>query len=391
MKSISSFALSKEIPLFVLALAILFPHALIARPPYDKRSGAYPNGSSGSNMQAVAARAANDVWVVGWSWTASPYTQWPVVEHWDGAQWNLIANPANVPQSRLLGVTVVAQNDVWMVGQTLDTDRTLAMHWNGTALSVVSTPSPTQNDQLNAVAAAASNDVWAVGSTGYTSSRATLIEHWDGTHWSVVYSSNGGYLDELLGVAVLPKGKSLHENCRCRNEVWAVGALYLNNLYSQVLVWDRLRWGVDPSSIQGIYGAEFLGVSALTQENVWAVGIDSGSFTCHWDGASWTKVPSPNPGSYGTALYAVAMIASNDVWAVGQTIYPNETVTLHWDGNSWTRVPSPSPSSTSSGNILYGVAAMSSKDVWAVGTGQAGLILRWNGNQWLVVPHPAGQ
>ena len=45
MKSISSFALSKEIPLFILALAILFPHALTARPPYDKRSGAYPNGS----------------------------------------------------------------------------------------------------------------------------------------------------------------------------------------------------------------------------------------------------------------------------------------------------------------------------------------------------------
>ena len=137
--------------------------------------------------------------------------------------------------------------------------------------------------------------------------------------------------------------------------------------------------------------AEFLGASALTQEDVWAVGIDSGSFTCHWDGASWTKVPSPNPGSYGTALYAVAMIASNDVWAVGQTIYPNETVTLHWDGNSWTRVPSPSPSSTSSGNILYGVAAMSSTDVWAVGTGQAGLILHWNGKHWLVISHPAGQ
>jgi hypothetical protein len=67
------------------------------------------------------------------------------------------------------------------------------------------------------------------------------------------------------------------------------------------------------------------GVSALADNNVWAVGNDSSSvgnnvkhtLVEHWNGTAWSVVPSPNVGTQGSELLGVVAISSTDAWAVG--------------------------------------------------------------------------
>src|SRR5207249_1903346 len=110
-------------------------------------------------------------------------------------------------------------------------------------------------------------------------------------------------------------------------------------------------------------------------------------------GSSWSVVPSPHPG-VESSFYGVSAISSNDVWAVGYyTDGPQRTLVEHWDGAQWSVIPSPNASTLN--NILRGVAAISANDVWAVGSYMyypyegisfGTLALHWDGNNWNTVP-----
>lgn len=71
------------------------------------------------------------------------------------------------------------------------------------------------------------------------------------------------------------------------------------------------------------------GVSATSASDAWAVGYydistnQDRSLVLHWDGSAWTQVPSPNPATLTNELYGVSAISANDVWAVGD--YTNNT------------------------------------------------------------------
>ena len=104
----------------------------------------------------------------------------------------------------------------------------------------------------------------------------------------------------------------------------------------------------------------------------------------HWDGTEWSIVPSPNVGIEGNLLTDITALSTNDVWAVGyyDDLGRARTLTMHWNGTQWTIVPSPSPASGP--NLLFGVAADPLNNVWAVGsyspfTGRT-LILRYPGS-----------
>src|SRR3954447_22437124 len=82
----------------------------------------------------------------------------------------------------------------------------------------------------------------------------------------------------------------------------------------------------------------------------------------------WQVMPSGNGSNQVNELHGVSALAENDVWAVGVSYNTERTISSslieHWNGSQWTVVPSPNPSSTL--NILYAVAAAASNDVWAV-------------------------
>src|SRR5262249_41972297 len=151
--------------------------------------------------------------------------------------------------------------------------------------SVVSSPnsSGSGDTNLGAVAAISPTDAWAVGSTvpSISAISSTLTEHWDGSKWSMVSSPNvGSFSNELLGVAAVAS-----------NDVWAVGLYVNSNQISQTLIE-------------------------------------------HWNGTSWNVVNSPNVGTSYNALNGVSAVSANDVWAVGYsrdgTSGVFSTLVEHW-------------------------------------------------------------
>src|SRR5438034_9070727 len=123
--------------------------------------------------------------------------------------WQIIASPNGSRQvNELHGVTALAENDVWAVGVSSNTECTLGStlieHWNGSRWSVVPSPNTSSSvNMINAVAAVSANDVWAVG-TAPTSTDTVLILHWNGTAWSVVPNPTTGIpLANLAALAVM--------------------------------------------------------------------------------------------------------------------------------------------------------------------------------------------
>ncbi|HZI59906.1 MAG TPA: fibronectin type III domain-containing protein [Pyrinomonadaceae bacterium] len=152
---------------------------------------------------------------------------------------------------------------------------------------------------------------------------------------------------------------------------------------------------------------ELLGVTAVSESNVWAVGWAQDpngppyikrTLIQHFDGNLWSIVPSPNPpADIISQLHSVSAVSANDVWAVGSSHNggaPARTLIQHWDGTQWSIVSSPSPDSQL--NELHGVAALSANNVWAVGyrggtrneTPLETLILHWDGANWRQVASP---
>lgn len=299
-----------------------------------------------SDLSAVSASSATDIWAVGQSGV-----------HFDGTKWTAIALPhiKGDLTSGMTGIVDLAPNNVWAVGDMNiheDNPNQVIEHFDGTAWSVATGPPflPTDQPFLNGLTATSSSDIWATGSiltvVGGSQLAFPLFEHFDGTSWTEIKDENS-----------------------------------LNSF--------------------------MFGISALATNDVWAVG-DTGAlgatFAEHFDGTSWSSVPTPSPGNGQNVLLGVTAISSNDVWAVGFYVQnfgqdrPQKTLIEHWDGTSWSVVPSPNVggnSSTTTSNELRGVVAVSANDVWAFGDTDvfgperlSNLVLHWNGKAWSIVPVP---
>ena len=186
----------------------------------------------------------------------------------------------------------------------------------------------------------------------------TLIEHWNGSSWSVVASPSPSRLgNSLSSVSAISS-----------NDVWAVGTAN-GSSYSSFLTlvehWDGSTWSVIPSPSTGGWGSFLFSVAAISDSNIWAVGeilngaSNSSTLVEHWDGSIWSIVSAPSPGQEGI-LNSVAAISAINVWAVGSYLGSvGSTLAENWNGNSWNVVASPNPSN---GNGLNGVAAPSASD-----------------------------
>ena len=373
-----------------LILAAMFTFS----PKVAQASGGPPE------LAAVSAVSAHDVWAAGEVLTSSNVAE-AIVEHWDGHSWQISpgATPTGVSFSALLGITALSHDNVWAVGDisTSSGSQSLIEHWDGSQWQVISNPvlSGTTNF-LNAVSADSAHDVWAVGA----SDSSTLIEHWDGSSWSVVPGANpGSNGNELWGVSAISA-----------NDAWAVGDYRDSNFNELPLIehWDGSSWSTVSSPNLSSF-TTLRGISATSANNVWAVGsfFDSTdtnqALVEHWNGTSWEATIGLNPtGSPGSFFQGVTAVSRNNVWAVGGTNPPNTSGSLatlieHWNGSSWQIIPSPNIADPNGSplNFLNGVAAVPhDEDVWAVGraTDSSGsfvtLAEAWNGAHWSIVSSP---
>ena len=314
-------------------------------------------------LNGVAAVTPNNVWAVGDYYSTSQSAYVSLIEHWTGANWQVVPSPSENYITNLNGITAISANDIWAVGSTEPansaTGFTLIEHWDGTSWSIVPSPSPGQElNRLWAVSAGPSNDVWAVGDYSTKNGRAfrTLIEHWDGTSWSVVPSPSPANFDTLYSVSVV----------KHTDQVWAVGDFVDSSDTNEVLIehWKGSHWARVSAPNNG--AGELFGVKAISPTNVWAVGGISGqTLTEQWNGTSWSVVPSPSIGSTDLLL-GVVSVSANDVWAVGVASdgSSSETLTEQWNGTSWSIVTSPNVAS----DQLSAIAAVQKTGkLWSVG------------------------
>ncbi len=313
-------------------------------------------------------------------------------------QWTSVANPPESSQIFTLeSVATLSASNVWAVGyRGRDIGaRTLVEHWDGTTWSVVSSPNAIEDpNYLLSISAISNNDIWAAGfyypSSPPNANYLTLIEHWNGVTWNIVPSPNvSGASTYITGISAVSS-----------NDVWAVGGhTTATAQQATTMHWNGTQWSIIPNPAGD--DSELQGVTTISAGDAWAVGFQymNGLYQMlieHWDGSTWNIVSAPETG-LSTRLRKASGSGPNDVWAVGE--YPGvnyRTLTIHWDGSQWSLVPSPNQEEGS--NRLGGIVALAPNDVWAVGDYRYGypapgigtrtLIEHWDGSQWSIVPSP---
>jgi hypothetical protein len=177
-----------------------------------------PADTFGNNLTAITATSPSDIWAVG-EFTNTSYTNSAYAEHFDGTSWTvtILPQPAiSGPSSPVLhGVTAVAANNVWAVGENEEVPglgiTTLIEHWNGSAWSIVPSPTPGAYPLLNAVAARSATDVYAVGANSPSVNGGVqqgLILRWNGSAWSADTDPTAGTASPLYGAATVPGSTS---------------------------------------------------------------------------------------------------------------------------------------------------------------------------------------
>ena len=173
-----------------------------------------PSDTFGNNLTSITAVSASDIWAVG-EFTNTSFTNSAYAEHFNGNSWSVFILPqpsVSGPSSPVLhGVTAVASNSVWAVGENDEVPgvgiTTLIEHWNGTAWSIVPSPSPGGFPALNAVAARGASDVYAAGFNDPSVNGGVqqgMILRWNGSVWSADTDPTAGTFSPLYGAATFP-------------------------------------------------------------------------------------------------------------------------------------------------------------------------------------------
>jgi hypothetical protein len=223
-----------------------------------------PSGTQ-STLASVFGWQPDQAWAVGSYVDGSTRT---LAEHWDGTSWSIVPTPNPSSTTNLFtAVDIFSPTDIWAVGEyrddTTGSTKPLVEHWDGTSWAVVATPVLNSATSSFAGIGHIKNHLWAVGSTFSTAtmSTRTLIERFVSGRWKVVASPNVGTSDNVLtDVMAVPGGGA-----------WAVGSEHETaGDRTLVMHWDGLTWSVVPSPSPGS-SASLAGAYAWKGQ-VWAAG-----------------------------------------------------------------------------------------------------------------------
>src|SRR5262249_52879442 len=138
-----------------------------------------PSGAPDTSLAGLAVIAPQDIWAVGTTYTLGKGAT--LVEHWDGRAWTIVPAPnPGMLGSDLSSVAAAGSDDVWAVGTTTNQGgpiQTLVEHWDGATWQVVPSPNrgPIVNHLLD-VAVVTPDDVWAAGNYFDGATYQTVVE-----------------------------------------------------------------------------------------------------------------------------------------------------------------------------------------------------------------------
>lgn len=269
----------------------------------------------GGRLDGLAVRSATDAWAVGTAYPDSSTGQ-ALIMHWNGHRWARQAAPSvpGVPYTELLGVAAHSATDAWAVGEATGSGglRPVIEHWDGRRWQLMANPPVPPMTALGVVTAAADGEAWAVGAPFRGTGRG-LVLHWTGRAWVVSQTPKTGGIVLLDDVsAVSPRN------------VWAVGGAAVGSgpYRAYVLHWDGRQWqpvavphpgeGDDDWAFQSVAS---IGYSDLvTVGSVVRSGAPSSALYGVWNGRGWSTSIGPRTDA---DLNAVSFDGRHAVWAVG--------------------------------------------------------------------------
>jgi len=180
--------------------AMLFVHWNGTAWSFVKEPAALHNSAFG---EAVTVLSRTDAWAVGENGLRTA----TLSAHWNGTAWSFVPTPfpqdGNDPQNFLTGVTATGPGDVWASGYEGNVNQQnfslpYVLHWDGTAWSLTETPNAgTEGSLLAGVTALSPTDVWVAGQTGESDGALlTFTEHFNGQAWSQEPSLDPGELGD---------------------------------------------------------------------------------------------------------------------------------------------------------------------------------------------------
>src|SRR5579862_18604 len=100
--------------------------------PWQRQAS--PSPGAWSRLDAASAASADDVWAVGSYREALGSAPLPLIEHFDGASWQVVRTP-DLKSGALYGVVAIASDDAWAVGGIPSGKNgkkaALILHWDG--------------------------------------------------------------------------------------------------------------------------------------------------------------------------------------------------------------------------------------------------------------------
>lgn len=300
---------------------------------------------SEDTMNGVAAVSPTDVWAVG---TALVETNSggshliTLIEHFDGTQWSIATSPEFDSGSELNAIQALSANDIYAVGDSNSDSQQptpLLEHFDGNTWSVQSLPQLPTTATLRGIAALSDSDIWVIGDSGGVVPTKTIALHFDGQQWNIIpvpVPLNGKVHDLRLGQGV---------TAIASNDIWAVGNFAGgSSVVERTLTehWDGHSWKIVPSPNMGHAGSSntLRGVFAVSSNSVWACGQTEDNtipafenLIEHWDGTRWTISPVAKGNGFA-GLNAMLAFPTGSVFAAGSDINKNSalvSVVFHTD------------------------------------------------------------
>jgi hypothetical protein len=238
---------------------------------------------------------------------------------WDGAHWTShpMPTPNGAGKDYIYGVSCVSPTWCDAVGTTGSASfaaKPLVEHWDGSAWTVVATPALAGTYRYTALHAISCRSTAACLAVGFDDSGGEpVVESWTGTNWSL--ASNSG----------LPAAAQLDSvSCWTSNGCLVASSEYTGHLRPALVdTWDGSTFTA--TTVAGPIGVHQPTIEAVACRSAIAcvaVGYDGQTLRAlveAWNGTSWSIVPGPAIKASQSEFTAVSC-ASSRCFAVGDAV-----------------------------------------------------------------------
>lgn len=135
-----------------------------------------PSPFASSALTHISAISPNDIWASGVLYTRGA----EIFDHWNGKSWNVVSPPKHPGNTVIINdLATIATNNVWAIGGFVTAPvqgHPLIEHWNGKNWNIITVPQ--QVGFLRAISVVSTNDIWISG--------IAVMLHWNGKNWNVV-------------------------------------------------------------------------------------------------------------------------------------------------------------------------------------------------------------